>query len=286
MLQKKLTQYVNLPRRCCSNVNLTSSLRLFNNPSHSDITLTASDGTAYSAHLAILSQYTDFFATAVSKESGFTEAKSNNIAFPEHSSAGIKGFLEFCYTGSFTCSDLDECEEKMRLARLAVQVYLLADYVMADDVKKFAVKILKENSNMEPGGKLSAQSFRLLWVVEIGKIVDEVYGNTSDTQGHEEIRSVVVSAAVKGLGYWKMNLGMKEKMKKHGDFAVEVLDEYTGALRESMEESTPGSQTCTVVCKGCATMITMIRKPGSTWGICDITCPNPKCRIKIDIKWI
>jgi hypothetical protein len=81
------------------------SLRAFDSPTHSDLTVVVdSTGTSFHVHKVILGLRTSFFTNAT--KNGFSEAKDNVVTIREHSEHAVRAFLQYCYTGDYSESDI------------------------------------------------------------------------------------------------------------------------------------------------------------------------------------
>lgn len=147
-----------------------------------------------------------------SPRSGFAEAATKTVNFPEHTPASVKLFLQFCYTGDYKLNPASDDAENQHAtpapAQLDIKVYLLADCLIADDVKSFALE--KFDAKMDPG--LDRALFEKLWKEDLAGIVDAVYANTAiDYSRRHEIYTVVVDAVVKGILEYKLPSEYLEK---------------------------------------------------------------------------
>lgn len=175
--------------------------RLLLSSVHSDVSLTSSDATTFPAHLAILHGYTDFFDTALSSK--FAESSSRIVSFREHSSAAVKSFLEFCYTGEYA-------------SQAHIDVIQFADYLLASDLRVYAINqlITKFNGDNDEARKARKE--------ELPELVDVVF---SGGGYGEDIKQLVINAAFKGLkeeGGDFLN-PFREVMKLYGEFSAGVL---------------------------------------------------------------
>lgn len=174
------------------------------------MTITTADGTSYPAHRAILSGITPFFESALSENSGFSECATKTINLTEHSPAAVKAFLQYCYTGDY---------EAGAGGALDFDVFQLADYVLAEDVKKWAVRSMQEKldkvANMK--GYQPVAGF-------LPELIRVVYENEGSVY-NEEFQDIVVDGVSKGLqkqgkAFLEPLVGM---MEQFGKFSTAIL---------------------------------------------------------------
>lgn len=173
--------------------------------------------------MAILSRFTDFFAKALSPNSGFTEASTKTVHFPEHSPESIKAFVEFCYTSEYSCAG--PC-------RPHLEVYFLADYLIVPELKELAVEKLRGHVDL-PAGDQDQATFKAFWEKELRGVVELVYANTTSAETHRDIRAYVLDVVLHGLLVleypWEQ---LSEPMKSYNEFTAAAFTRYMDAVRK------------------------------------------------------
>lgn len=158
---------------------------------------------------------------------------------------------------------------------------------MADDLKEFCGRRLKEHMNPVPEGKLTEERFKAFWAAELSEIVEEVYGNTTCSSAHNDIRMVVCDTVVKGLLSEKPSPWhpLTEMLKTYGEFGAVVLGKYADGVREG--HGLPANSRRATKCRcGYKTTVCKPDQDGAfTWGFSYLRCPHPNCGNNITCNW-
>lgn len=84
------------------------------------------------------------------------------VTLPEHSSAAIKAFLEFCYSGRYLYDGLEIGYDVQPAIKLDLELYQFADYILAPKLKIKAGKKLRRHV-FAPYDKGAKESYRKFW---------------------------------------------------------------------------------------------------------------------------
>jgi hypothetical protein len=189
--------------------------RLFNNPSHSDLTVVVG-GCCFHAHKAILYLRTNFFTNATSLSSGFTESKENVVTIQEHSAHAVWRFLRYCYTGDYPdVSTLDETDDPAPLKH--TRVYALADMLGVPSLKSVAT------------AKLKAKLDNDIVSADFHETVRDAYSSTYP--GDKELRNVLVHATRKHLAKLVSNEEFRKVLLELAEFSGQLVLDSAAAPR-------------------------------------------------------
>lgn len=183
----------------------------------------------------ILIGCTDFFEKAVSETSGFFEASTRTVTFPEHSPRSVKAFLEYCYNESYSF------EEGRKKASFDLEVYIFADYIIATGLKALSAKNFHEH--VAPASRAEFVGF---WTNELPDLVTQIYSSTGAGQEHYELRSGIVELVAREMMRKDASSHgpLMNVMSAHGDFAASLLDKYSTLSREDPFRGHKHQKTC------------------------------------------
>lgn len=196
---------------------------MMNNPEFSDITIEASDGTIFYAHLVILNLFTNFFTKALDPTHGFTEASNRHVKLRDHSKEAVSFFLEFCYTGSLGKFRHHEAGN----FRDSRELYALGDYLMIPEIKDVSVSCqrnimlrlvnhygTKEQTKMDVQGWFNRR---------MGSMVQRVYAMTNAGPGHAAYRRAIVEGFRNCVMAGFDVTALEDVIKKEPEFAMDVF---------------------------------------------------------------
>lgn len=257
--------------------NLTRRLRKDPNGSgYSDITIKSSSGSLHPAHLVILHTVTPFFTNALSRSSNFAESISRIVELPEYSLQCVDAFLDLCYTGRYEAQSKPE---------LDVEVFKLADYLLAEDVEGVITDSFK--LNLEKMVDCSTGDHDEIWKVTLPVIVHEVCsGNWTPLR--QTVLDVLLKAIVDGVHSWDI---VKDVLDLDEDLLSDATARYHKAAQAAFKKSNipagvnfhqqPVSGHFSIQCPGC--------KKEYLWhetyiAISALTCDVKGCELLFSVK--
>lgn len=159
------------------------------------ITIKSQDGKMFQANLSQLSKQTKFFSIATSPRSGFAEASSKTIHFPEHNSHVIAPFLDFCEYDFYD----DDIKRKKRI-KFHCRVYLFADYIQCEGLKCDVEASLSDH--------MDDIKTREVWSWEVKKLEAEVLDNPEMMW---ELKVFAFKEIQRGMDRWEVSVEMLQK---------------------------------------------------------------------------
>lgn len=140
------------------------------------------------------------------------------MELPEHGSVAVRAFLEYGYTSKYTFLG----DKNGNPPTLDFEVYQLADYVLAAEVKVYAAKMIRERLD-----RLLEMTVKEIEVngALLPDLVRAVYSGSSADEDNET-KEVVVGAVA--IGVAKMGhafmVPLLEVMKDFGEFSTAVFE--------------------------------------------------------------
>lgn len=134
------------------------------------------------------------------------------------------------------------------------------DYIIADGVKKSAVRSLKYTLNKVPELKGHNLNFML------GLIA--TFYEDDNIAGQDDLRGVIVDIVMEGIGQQGASFldPMREVMKKYGEFSMAIVDrQIRGAREMSLEAIHQNGFILTGVCGICEKPRSHIAQPDSSF---------------------
>ncbi|TDZ27702.1 Protein roadkill [Colletotrichum spinosum] len=199
---------------------------------YSDMTIRCG-GRTFKTHKAIVCSQSSFFDKALN--SSFKEGITNEVELPEDDPAAIRHMLEFMYKGDYSrveestagCPDTDTQQKALAATarpRRSGFKHLHA-YLVADKYDVRALRLLALTRFY--------RAVELTWMAdeEFPDLVDELYATT--TEQHQDLRDIVCRLVGFHLldDHASAKKRMEPVMKKHGEFAMGVLDYYILSVR-------------------------------------------------------